>query len=301
MTRLDTFLFAPADPRVVARFRLLLALFLAYTSWPRGVPAGAVVETWPLLSGLYQGIFLRTSYHLAIGAVLVWFATGWRPRLGGVLLFLLLLPFEFLGKGRVSTQIQLAIVLLTTLMPAEPLWRTNQSALSRPAPMWPVRLMQWQLTLLYGVNAIRKVTPEYLSGEVLRTLSMTRGNFIADLSHGYLPLGPWLVPLSMAALAVVVVEFVLAVGWWIPRGRWPTAILGVSFHVFLKLFVIDIFMLDATAVFLYLVFLLPFRTSAHETTARAYRADGLHPVPGGPEGPPLPQSDVRTALPPATT
>ena len=252
------FLFQRVCPITLARFRVLLAAMLAYAMWPRELPLGAWVDGWPMAEQVYRNVFLSTPYRVCIYAALAWFAVGWRPRLAGLVLFCLLLPHVFLAKGRISRHMLMTAVLFTSLLRTTPVWRSAELRASDPGPMWPVRLMQFQLSALYGVNALTKSTPEYLRGDVLAALSSARPNFLVDLSSGYMSVGSIAVPVWMLAVLTVLVEYWLAVGWWIPRCRWPTAAVGLGFHLFLKAFVIRIFMLDFAAMFFYLTFLLPF-------------------------------------------
>ena len=55
----------------------------------------------------------------------------------------------------------------------------------------------------------------------------------------------------------VLVEYLLAIGLWIPRLRWFVALTGIIFHLWIAM-VMEIFMLDWVSMFLYLAFLLPF-------------------------------------------
>jgi hypothetical protein len=70
-------------------------------------------------------------------------------------------------------------------------------------------------------------------------------------------IGDLAVPVWLCALGTVVVEFALAIGFWFPRTRIATALLGVTFHGILR-FIIRIGWLDWASVFLYSSFLLPF-------------------------------------------
>ena len=124
-------------------------------------------------------------------------------------------------------------------------------------PIWPLRLIQLQLTVLYGVNVLYKATPEFLSGEVMVGLS-TMDSFHLDLSSGALELGVISIPVWMLGTGAVLTESWLAIGFWIPRLRVATAVLGVCFHLML-VFVMTIFMLDVVSCFLYLAFLLPMK------------------------------------------
>jgi hypothetical protein len=119
-----------------------------------------------------------------------------------------------------------------------------------------LRLIQIQLSVVYGINALAKTTPAYMSGQVLLGMSHMLPTFLVDLSDGYVRLGPLSLPVALAATASVVIEYVLAIGLWFPRLRWITALSGILFHLSLQ-WIIRIHLLDWTCMFLYLAFLLP--------------------------------------------
>lgn len=258
--RLSRFLFNEARPGTVALFRVLLALLLAYAFWPRGLEPRSipsVIEPWTAL-------FLSTPYRVLMLAGIVLFGLGWLPRVVGVLLVCLIFPHCFLSEGQQSRQVLICVLLFTSLLPGWPAWRWagRETEPRRSGPIWPIRLIQLQLTVLYGVNAVAKTTPEYLDGSVIAALS-AKPNFMVDLTDGTLTLGPLAVPVALLAVGTVLTEYVLAIGFWLPRCRWATAVLGVVFHVSL-LFVIEIFMLNLVSVFLYLAFLLPFEAAPRD-------------------------------------
>jgi hypothetical protein len=255
------FLFQRVDAVTLTWFRVLLSLILAYALWPRDLPLGTWLHGWPVLTQVYQGVVLSMPYRLCIYGALVWFAVGWYPRLAGLVLLVLVLPHVFLAKGRISRHMLVAALLFAGLLRTIPVWRLRDLKNFDSGPIWPIRLIQCQLTLLYAVNALSKSTPEYLNGDVLIALSAVRPNFVADLTSGYMSFGFFSVPVWVLAVTTVTIEYWLAVGWWIPRCRRLTAVVGVGFHLFLKAFVIRIFMLDFAAMFLYLAFLLPFQAS----------------------------------------
>jgi hypothetical protein len=197
----------------------------------------------------------------AICVGLVIFAAGWRPRLSGLLLCLLLLPLVFLPGRHVSRQIILFsffafCFLRSNAALAWPRPKPGKAPLS-PGPIWPIRLIQLQLSLVYGLNALAKTSAAYLEGDVLRGLSAMLPNFLQDLSGGTIHLGPVALPVAVAAVASVAVEYFIAVGIWIPRLRYVVAAVGVSFHMLIKS-ILEIGMYDWACIFLYLCFLLPF-------------------------------------------
>jgi hypothetical protein len=123
--------------------------------------------------------------------------------------------------------------------------------------MWPICLIQLQLSVVYGINALMKTTPAYLSGEVLIGMSQMLPNFLVDLSDSYLHVGPLAIPVALAAVASAATEYFLALGFWFPCLRVATAVVGVLFHLILKM-IVRIGLLDWASMFLYLAFLLPF-------------------------------------------
>jgi hypothetical protein len=267
-------LFAPVDAAVVAWFRVSLALFLGYALWPRGLAPSRWVD--PSLQGLYASIVSSTPYLVALYALILLFALGWRARLTGLLLFALILPLAFFEKGRVSRQLLASVVLFLSFYRTVPAWRWRELKNFEAGPMWPIRLVQLQVSVLYGVNAFTKSTPEYLSGEVLMTLSVTQPNFLVDLSTGYLTIGTLGIPVFLLAWATVAIEYTLGLGFWLSRWRMAVALLGVGFHLVLK-WVVRIFMLDYTAVFLYLAFLLPFDRNSKVALVRGESRPGWPP------------------------
>jgi len=267
MTRLRRFVFAEVDGFTAGVFRLVLAglALTVFGSW--GVQPLGFIRRLPLLPELYAQVFQTTAYRaLALVSLVVWGA-GWRPRLAGPAALLLLAPL--VPSAGVSQSRQVVFVAIAAFS----LLRSDVRLSVRPCggsvgPMWPVRLVQWQVSLLYAVNAISKATPQFLSGDVLVGLSRSAQNVRMDLSSGTFDLGFVAVPVSWVAIGVVMVETWLAVGFWMPRARVATACLGIAFHAAASMF-ITIAWLGWTSVILYLVFLLPFEK----------------PVPGGGLGP----------------
>lgn len=63
----------------------------------------------------------------------------------------------------------------------------------------PGKMVQLQLTLVYGVNAIVKTTPAFLSGKVMDGLAIAAPNFATEVSGKQLIL-PWIsLPLAWAS------------------------------------------------------------------------------------------------------
>ena len=115
----------------------------------RALPAGEVTV------GQYIFFLLISS------ALLVW-ASGWKARATGAVAFLALLPLIPVESVTKSRQLIAFAIGACALLPGR----------GAPAgPIWPIRLVQLQLSVLYAVNALAKLTPEYMSGEVLTGIS----------------------------------------------------------------------------------------------------------------------------------
>ena len=234
-------LFAPVDARTVALFRVVLALVLA---WDLFRLRGALLP------------WLGPAHVAALVAALLAFGAGFRPLVSGLILAALLYPV----KIRESVHVLMVAVAATALACRDPRAGDAHDA----APIWPIRLVQLQLSALYLVNALAKTTPHYLDGSVLAGFAATLPNFVATVDGGTLRFGPFALPLAVAAVASVVSEYVLAFGFWFRPLRGLTAVFGVLFHLVLKL-VIRIGMLDWVSMTLYLAFLLPFERGARRT------------------------------------
>lgn len=260
--RLERWLFAPANPTAAACLRIAFAAFVPWCfASERMRPVLPAVAR--ALEPLYPALFLAPGWWAAILAACALLGLGVRPRASGALLAVLLLPLCFLSEGVQSRHVALAALAAFCFVRSDarlaPLARGPRR--DDAGPIWPIRLIQIQLCLLYGVNAIAKVHPAYLSGEVLTGFSITRSNFRVELADGFLHLGALALPTWLLALATIATEAWLAVGWWLPRMRWPTAALGLGFHAVLRL-VVAIHMLGVATQFLYLAFLLPFERRA---------------------------------------
>ena len=255
---LRKFLFTPLDPYYTTILRVILSISVFVVFWNISIPL-SFIRNSPSLSGLYTNVFFTLPYSIAAVIVLILFCVWVRPRISGLLLSVLLLPLIFVEGYHKSRQVIMFSILAFSLIPSCSQYNLigfkNQYG-KIPAPVWPVRLIQIQLSLLYLVNAVAKTTPGYLSGEVLQGLSIMMPNFLIDMSSGYLHIGPFQIPVYIAAISSVLIEYTLAAGFWFRSTRIPTAVLGVVFHVSL-MYVVAIGKLDWASLFLYPVFLLP--------------------------------------------
>jgi hypothetical protein len=241
--KLERFLFSPVKPVPAGICRLMFAGVLVLVFWPRGTAPEATVAS--------------TAHWMATAGVWVMFCSGIAPRAAGLLLAALLFPLSSEPGLHVSRQILLfALLAFSMTRSGERLSLRRRAGLPSAGPVWPIRLLQLQVSVVYGVNALAKSTPQFLNGDALMALSLLP-NFRVDLSDGYLHLGLLDVPASLAAMVVVAIEYAMAVGVWIPRLRLIVALLGVAFHVALT-WVVQIGMLHVACIFLYVSVLLPF-------------------------------------------
>lgn len=261
---LDRFFFSPVDRRVATLFRILFTPVLAIGFLSRSELRYVV--------GLHDPWLV--PYVLCLCLLLLLFGLGYRPRLCGFALCGLLLPLlELPGRGE-SRQVLLFSLLALSVLRTDPAWTYlrpgSRSTESSAGPMWPIRLIQFQLTALYGVNALAKSNPAYLSGDVLMGMSRMLPNFVADFSSGYWMVGPLAIPIAVAAVASVLTEYTLTLGFWFRRLRLATAVIGVGFHLTLK-WIVRIGFLDWVSMFLYLAFLLPFGGSGYQRSSPSVR------------------------------
>jgi hypothetical protein len=268
------FFFLPVNPGAAGVYRLVWPLGLWAVFTFRFVPKGRELPwlDWFGLVEYYENVFVTPVYWGCICAGFVLFALGWRPRLVGFGLCLLLLPLVPLHGRHVSRQIVLLsffafCFLRSNVALSLPIFAPRSSIVS-PGPIWPIRIIQLQLSAIYGFNAIAKTHPGYLSGQVLEGMSKMLPNFLQDISGGYLHLGPIALPVGLAAVASVAVEYFMAIGIWIPRLRFVVAAVGFSFHMLIKL-ILNIGFYDWACIFLYLCFLLPLSKAPGRSNAAA--------------------------------
>ena len=223
---------------------------------PRGL-----TPIYPLseFDSLNQYLF-SNLYYILIYFLLVIFAIGIKSQVLSILLFLILLPHDFLSSGRQSKQVILCVLLCFSFIKTQPIWKINQKKykISDHSPIWPLYLIQFQLSLLYGINALAKTSYDYLNGTVLIEMSKNLDNFHIDLSDGFLHILGVSIPAYLLAFSSVIIEYFLAIGFWFKKTKWIAVFIGIIFHYTLT-HVLSIFMLDYVSVFLYLAFILPFK------------------------------------------
>ena len=257
---IDRFLFAEINLHFLAIFRILLSLIVLFVFFYINEPSHILYTDFYYYYDFYVLYIITKPYLIISGTCVVFFGVGYRSRLFGFISVFLLFPLIFQYGIHISRQILISVLFSFSFLRSDQTLALRNLVEKRteiyPQPIWPVRLIQIQLTVLYLANAVVKSTPQFLSGEVLKGLSIMLPNFKLDLSNGFLDMGFITIPVMFLGIATVVSEYYLAFGFWIEKTRILTAIFGVIFHIILKQ-VIDIGFLDYVAVFLYLSFLIP--------------------------------------------
>ncbi|BDS07672.1 hypothetical protein NT6N_27120 [Oceaniferula spumae] len=257
-TTLQEFLFAPVNARALAWFRIALGLIIPWFFWSDGLLFTTRAPDW-LRHGPWDFLleFPYWAFITCLSILLIW---GWKTRAIATLLFITLLPLGYLNEGAQSRQVLLFTILAFSFLKSDAIrspWKYNSpSAPLSVSPCWPIRLIQLQLTLLYGVNALKKSSPEYLSGDALMAMSAVLTNFKVDLTSGFLVIFGLSIPVIIPAIASTLSEYFIALGFWFMKRKWIVALFGIVFHLALTQ-IIQIFKLDLVSIFLYLAFLLP--------------------------------------------
>jgi hypothetical protein len=258
--RVEQFFFTPANPSAIAALRIWVAALaaLSFFAPSSATPSSLVQFSW--LMQLYRDVILTPPYWVAAGAALTAFGSGLWSRPAGLLAAVLLAPLVPMQHALVGRYLLLFAVAALALLHSDRRWalraRLGFPQTSDVGPVWPVRLIQIQLSLLYFVNALAKSSAGYLSGGALAAMSMQLPNFQMQFSDGLFTAAGLAVPLWMAAVASASAKYCLAVGFWFPRLRWPTAVLGLAFHWALT-WIVKIGLLDVVSVGLYAAFLIP--------------------------------------------
>ena len=156
------------------------------------------------------------------------FAVGYRTRLNGTIL-LGLIVYHLAADGSFFWShiyfLGCLILLLTTASAGADLsfdWKARGGG-SRSVPLWGVVLLKLHVSIVYGVAAIVKLNPEFLSGAVLER-GLLRPEFLKT-------------PEMLVALAwgTIAYEGAMAIALWVkPLRPWAIAT-GVFFHAAIPL------------------------------------------------------------------
>lgn len=163
------------------------------------------------------------------------FALGWKTRAAGSVLALVTGYTLVMDQQTYSNHLYLLflVILLLTVADSGAAWSLDMRLATRDARLaarsevagWPVLLLKIQVTLVYFFSALAKITPQYLSGEVL-SRSLKQGGWLAVPES-------WRTPEAMNVLAVasIAAELFIAFGLWTPRLRFAAIVAGAGFHL----------------------------------------------------------------------
>lgn len=166
-----------------------------------------------------------TGVWLLIAAA---FAVGYRTRLSGTILFGLIVYHLAAGASLFASHIYFlgCLILLLTVADAGADLSVESKAQAggrRTVPLWGVVLLKLHVSIVYGVAAVVKLNPEFLSGAVLE-----RGLLRPEL----LKTPEMLVALAWSTIAY---EGGMAIALWLkPLRLWAIAT-GIFFHAVIPL------------------------------------------------------------------
>lgn len=226
---------------------LLIDLFYRHP-WARelystdGAPAplGVNFQIPGLLPEFSGGLVV--ALHAVLIAAMVCASLGWCTRISlaiGTLLYTYFGLLDSLSTVTKYTVIATHMLLLLSVSSCGQLWsidawlerRRNRLDLTAPttAPVWPARLLQLLVGIVYLGAAITKMhTPSFFSGDQLMYWTMTYVNNV----H---PLGDWLsqYPLVLSVFGYITIVWEIAFVFMIfhPAMKWWAIAIGAFFHL----------------------------------------------------------------------
>jgi hypothetical protein len=169
---------------------------------------------------------------IAWGGAALLFALGLRPRLSGGVLIAIILYTLALDQQTYSNHLYLLAWIVSLLLFGLPASRSAAAVgqgLPAPAlvPAWPVFLLKVQLSVVYFFSALAKVTPDFVSGGLLRRHFRHEGMLAMPAAWARVEV------LAPVAIAAILLELFLAFAPWSPRLRKPAAWAAIGFHLVL--------------------------------------------------------------------
>ena|GEM_PF-2766269 len=229
VARLQAFFEERLDPRPIALARMVVALaalvrsvesygYIRYVLQPETARA-PVIDGLPLLS-LHGLPYYWAAWALAAIA----FFIGFRTRTAGAVLTAALGYHLIADQNLFFNHIHfmVLIVFLLTVAGAGATWSVDWFLVGFPrrtVPRWAVTLGAAQVSIVYFYTALAKISPYFLSGDVLTKVLRGLPDAIKT---------PEL--MTAAAYGVVAGEMFLAFGLWFPRTRVAALLLGVAMH-----------------------------------------------------------------------
>ncbi len=231
--RLHQLITAEVDARPVALARIITSVAVLTKLVGGARPLGRLVEPTtiklPMLPWLPAPTPAVVTMLLVLwGAAGLCFLVGWRTRIAGAVLTLLLAVQLVLDQQTYSNHLYLLalVVGLLTMADSGAAWSLDALARSRATvPAWPVFLLQAQASIVYAFAALSKLTPDYLSGVALAPFVP----FKAGVALIGFPAAAAIV--LLLSWATIPFEAMLAIYLWSPRHRGAAALLGVILHI----------------------------------------------------------------------
>jgi hypothetical protein len=265
---LERWLMGPAEARTYAAVRIAFAL----------AAAGIWLDLWSLREALFarSGSFgpprplessrldlfqwvsspaAVTALFVLVACAIVGLGLGVWQRLNAAIVYLWFVSYSThagLALGGFDTVGRLTsfVVLMSPAVSAFAIWRPAGSESPRVVPSYGLRMLQWQLMLIYWVTFWLKAPDRYWrSGEVISHFGVSM--FARFPEPSFAELGVWDPLLSWGTLLI---ELTVPVLLWKRNTRWLGLFLGLCLHGAIALFG-RLFLFSLTMVPLYLAFL----------------------------------------------
>jgi hypothetical protein len=246
---------APARPIAVTRIIVgcaatAKAAYLALTILPELGPRTIRAPYW---TGVPEVTPTGLALLLAIWtAAAVAFALGWRTRLAGVVLTSAVAGTLFVDQQLYSNHLYLLLILALLLTLARSSADLSLDARRFGArdsiPGWPVTLLKFQLSIVYGYSALAKLNAPFLSGGII---------LVHWRESGLIPLPDALARIEVMfplAIAAVMVELLLAFAFWSPRLVKGCIAAGIALHVVIVMTMGDVVDLSIFAALMFSMF-----------------------------------------------
>jgi hypothetical protein len=200
-------------------------------------PAMPYVPYWPS-----AGLWLPWIPLVLFAVFGVALALGSAPKIVGGILVPVMALF-LLGDQRTYSNHLYFLVLLVALL---------AFASHTSTPAWPIDLLKFQASVLYGFGALTKISVPYLTGW------MIAGNLDRDLFPWIPPWGDARAAFAAVAVFTILLEAWLAIALWQPHRRRTAVLMGLALHlgcfVLLKDVRVDLLVFGLASVGLYPLF-----------------------------------------------
>ena len=251
----DSFFFVDVDARVYAYLRLMIGIILATYAmvlgpdWLQWFSEDGVLtlkasvnnidpNTWSVLRWIPGTPTVLWIVYAVICIQIGMLLIGYKTRFQTVCLFVWFVSLHHRNNllwegGDILLRVTLFLMMF---MPLGALWSVDAKLGKKKnsAPVWPLRLLQIQLSLLYFSSVGEKLRGmDWLNGHALYYVSRLDDTFGRFIPLQFTLENLWIYQiLTWLALAT---EFLLIWGVWIPAWRRNVVIIGVLFHLGLEL------------------------------------------------------------------